>query len=94
MPELYLTPRAEADLREIWLYSFKKWSEEQADRYLHELESGMLRLIDNPQFGKKRDDVRMGYRSLQVNRHIVFYRMMGGQIEIVRILHARMEPQI
>ena len=31
---------AEADLIEIWLYSFKTWSEAQADRYSSTLERG------------------------------------------------------
>lgn len=32
-----LTPRAESDLEEIWLYTFKTWSPEQADRYHNDI---------------------------------------------------------
>jgi plasmid stabilization system protein ParE len=29
----YLSPLAEADLEDIWLYTFQTWSSEQADHY-------------------------------------------------------------
>ena len=32
-----LTPLAEADLEEIWLYTFRNWSVEQADSYHRDL---------------------------------------------------------
>jgi toxin ParE1/3/4 len=41
MRALVISERAEADLREIWRYSFKEWGEEQADRYLDELDQGL-----------------------------------------------------
>ena len=34
---------------------------------------------------------RKGYRSLPVENHVVFYRIRDKDIEIVRILHQRME---
>ena len=36
MRRLVVSKRAEADLREIWLFSFKTWGEAQADRCLDE----------------------------------------------------------
>jgi toxin ParE1/3/4 len=32
MRALLVSRRAEADLREIWTYTFENWGEEQADR--------------------------------------------------------------
>ena len=37
MRKVLIRPRAYADLEGIWLYTFEKWSEEQADRYLRQL---------------------------------------------------------
>ena len=49
MPPRYdLTPAAKADLREIWLYTAEQWGEQQADRYLQELEECCERLVDHP----------------------------------------------
>ena len=42
--------------------------------------------------GKDCDDIRPGYRKHQIEKHIAFYRQSGsGQIEIVRVLHERMD---
>jgi plasmid stabilization system protein ParE len=32
-----LSPRAERDLEDIWLYAFENWSVEQADRYQNQI---------------------------------------------------------
>ena len=39
--ELLKDRAAEADLIEIWMYSFENWGEVQADRYFAALERGM-----------------------------------------------------
>jgi hypothetical protein len=41
---LVVSERAQADLREIWRYSFKSWGEAQADRYLDDLDAGLSRM--------------------------------------------------
>jgi toxin ParE1/3/4 len=41
--------------------------------------------------GKSRDDIKAGYRSLLVERYLVFYRLADEQLEIMRILHYRMD---
>ncbi|MCP4935105.1 MAG: type II toxin-antitoxin system RelE/ParE family toxin [bacterium] len=69
------SPEAETDLEDIWLYSFEKWSENQADRYYDVLIDGINKLIDNPMLGKSREYVRRDYRSLQINRHVIYYRL-------------------
>lgn len=92
MADIVLTPLAATDLKGIWRYSFERWGAEQADRYLFELEAGIAQLAGNPQLGKAREAIRPGYRSLQLARHSVFYRLTGDAVEIVRVLHERMEP--
>ena len=37
MSKYKLTKRAVQDLKEIWNYTFDKWSEKQADKYFREL---------------------------------------------------------
>ena len=87
------SPEAETDFEDIWLYSFEKWSEDQADRYYDELIDGINKLIDNPMLGKSREYVRRDYRSLQINRHVIYYRLQGEVIDIVRVLHEHMAPE-
>lgn len=92
MRDIVKRPGARDDLIAIWRYSFEEWGEAQADRYLAEIEAGIRRLQQHPELGKNRDDIRRGYRSLQVNRHILYYRVTPSVIRIVRVLHARMDP--
>ena len=92
MYKLQIRPLAKTDLIAIWRDSFDEWGEEQADKYLSQLDTGLQGLIDNPEIGQTREKVRAGYRSIQINRHVVYYRVLGESIDIVRVLHERMIP--
>lgn len=92
MLEIVKRPRAKQDLKNIWHYSFDKWGEKQADKYLVELDMGIAKLRTNPKLGKSRDTLRPGYRSLRVNEHVIYYVLTPSVIRIVRILHVRMDP--
>jgi toxin ParE1/3/4 len=91
MPELLIRPRARRDLREIWLYSFRQWGAQQADRYLQELDRGFRTLLEFPDLGAPFDHISAGYRMLHVSRHLLFYRSHRSRIEIVRVLHEAMD---
>jgi toxin ParE1/3/4 len=92
MLEIVKRPRAKEDLKGIWRYSFDEWNEAQADKYLAEIEAGIEKLRHNPKLGRPREEVRAGYRSLRINQHIVYYALTPSVIRIVRVLHARMDP--
>ncbi len=94
MRRLLVSPRAEADLREIWVYSFRTWDEAQADRYLDLIESGLRLCCAEPGRGRCRDDVRPGYRSLLISRHIAFYTVGDDEVTIQRVLHGSMDPDL
>ncbi len=68
------TARAEQDLLDIWLYTFRTWGEVQADRYLDELDLGIRLLAENPNLGSDYGHICDGYRRLSINYHRVFYR--------------------
>ncbi len=70
------------------------WGEQQAERYLNALAAGMEQLRRMPNLGKSRNTVRVGYRSLQVGRHVIYYRVQDDAIDIVRVLHDRMDPDV
>jgi len=92
MPRFWLTNAAKADLKAIGRYTQATWGRDQRTRYLTSLDAGFRALADNPSMGKDCTDLRPGYRKHQVGKHIVFYRPSGnGRIEIVRILHQRMD---
>jgi toxin ParE1/3/4 len=94
MRRLVVSERAEADLREIWLYSFRTWGEAQADRYLDELDGGLQECGTDPERGKHRDDVRPGYWSRLIRRHVAFYTFTDAEVVVQRVLHASMDPDL
>ena len=90
-----LSVRAEADLAEIWVYSAEQWSLGHADGYVDALVSRFDWLRDNPQLWKPRPDITEGLYSFPQQSHVIYFRAQGdppGLIEIVRVLHGRMEP--
>ena len=91
MRKIVKSHEAEEDLIGLWSYSCEKWGEVQADRYLDEIEAALIVLARNPQLGKSIDDVRAGYRCLPVNKHSIYYRIKGNLIDVVRVLHQRMD---
>lgn len=92
MAKYELTNKAVEDLNKIWLYTFEKWSESQADKYYHTLLEVCQEVANNPSLGKKYDLVLKDLLGIKVNRHIIFYREIHKElVEIVRILHGRMD---
>lgn len=86
-----ISEQAIDDLNDIWVYTFHKWSKEQADRY-YELILGEIEFIaDNFMIGKSAERTRKNYRYSKIKSHLVFYRKTeNGIVEVVRILHERM----
>ena len=84
---------AEADLLRIGAYTLRTWGEDQAIRYIIELETFCRMLADNPALGRSCDDIRRGLRRMETRRHVVFYREEAEGILVCRILHQRMLPK-
>ena len=86
-----ITKKAVFDLEEIWLYTVEKWSIEQADRYYNLIIDEINYVCKNSSAGKSMEHIRKGYRASKVKSHLIFYRVVNGSIEIIRILHERMD---
>lgn len=92
MSAFVLTNAAKADLKEIGCYTQDTWGVAQRNRYLAMLDESFHKLSGNPLMGRDCSDIRPGYRKHHVGKHLVFYRELEtSQIEIVRILHERMD---
>lgn len=91
MPDYRLTPAAKSDLLEIWNYTAEIWGEKQAEKYLLDIEVKLERLAANPQLGRQRPEIKSGYYSFPVKKHILFYLQSGNFIDIIGILHGRMD---
>lgn len=88
-----LTPAAQADLEEIWDYSAGRWGEAQAERYTRDIQTACQALVDGTMVGRSAADIRPGYRKIAVGSHVMYFRVRSGRVEIVRILHRRMDVE-
>lgn len=86
-----ISNKAISDLEEIWLYTFEKWSLEQADRYYKLIFDEINYICKNNTAGKSMGHVRKNYRASKVKSHLIFYRVSNETIEVIRILHERMD---
>jgi toxin ParE1/3/4 len=93
MPAFRLSAKSLEDLKTIGRFTLKTWGREQRKVYLSKLDSAFHLLADQPHLGISRDDIREGYRVYHVGRHLIFYRPKANYIEIIRILHDRMDVQ-
>ena len=73
-----LTPEAEKDLEDIWLYSYETWSEHQANRYIDILEDTFVRLSYMPEQARELLDFDPPVRIFPSAKHIIIYRIAGN----------------
>lgn len=87
-----LTPAAARDLSAIWDYTTERWDAGQAETYVLEIRAAIERVADNPHRGRACDEIRDGYRRYSVGSHLVFYLEQSDGVDVIRILHQRMDP--
>lgn len=85
-----ITKAAVRDLEDIWSFTKKTWTEQQADRYYQLIVDEIHFIVKNPYLGIQYEKVRAGYRASKVKSDLIFYRFEHAQVEIIRILHVRM----
>lgn len=89
---IVIRPHARTQLSDVLLHSEREWGSDQMRAYAHEFGTAMLALADNPQIGRRRDEVAEGLRSYRVQSHLIFYRYLDDKIFVMQILHARRDP--
>ncbi len=75
---LLISPEAESDLLGIWHYIF------------HEsIIDGIFLVARHPFAGRLRNELRAGLRSFPIRSYVLFYRIDGENINILRVLHGQ-----
>jgi toxin ParE1/3/4 len=103
-----LSPLAEADLFAILAVSRRQWGTEGRRRYAAILAAAMRKIAAEPEgpLTRNREELWQGVRSFHLRHaggdppervrrpvHVIYYRAVASDlIEIVRVLHERMEP--
>ncbi len=86
-------PAARARLLEIWDYTERKWSVEQADRYVGELVAAIEQILEQPHRIKRvRQKGLSGVHYFRHRHHFIFFRKLErGNIGVMSILHENMD---
>ena len=92
MAKFYLTNKTVEDLGEIWDYTVKTWSENQAEIYYSLVMDSCQEIANKPNLGKSYDVVEKKILGFKTGQHLIFYRTVTeNEIEVVRILHGMMD---
>jgi toxin ParE1/3/4 len=105
---LRISHPAEADLENIFALSFERWGADGLARYSALIEAAFRAVAANPTGPTTRDRSSLvpGLRSLHLRNartaravhqpaHLIYYRAVDdGSIEIVRVLHERVDPSL
>jgi toxin ParE1/3/4 len=87
-----LSAAADTDMRKIAAHSLQHWGQPQRDSYISELFGAFGRLAASPQIATGIDSIREGYRQFPQGSHVIFFRESASHgIEIIRVLHKRMD---
>lgn len=88
---IVLAPEARQDLRDILLYTERRWDKQQRVAYKSKLNQAIRALGRYPYRGRERDDVSAGLRGIPIEAHVIFYRVDEWVVTIVRVLHAAID---
>lgn len=91
MSQVVLSPKAKSDLSDIWSYTLAEWGIDQAEKYIRELWAAMQGQALDISTSTDISDVRKGYRKVRSGSHVIFFRFTDDGIDVVRILHQRMD---
>jgi len=91
MANYQLSRRAATDLEAIAEYTIERFGIEQARRYRDDLKSCFNQLADNPELGRRAEQLERGLQRFEHQSHVVFYVCKPTGLLIVRVLHARMD---
>lgn len=67
-----LSLAAKMDLRDIALFTQRRWGKEQRDVYLNQFDDSFWLLAETPDIGKSCDEIRQHYRKFPQGSHVIF----------------------
>lgn len=92
MTQFRLSPEAESELDQIWLYIAQASSSvESASRTIDTIVDRFWVLAQHPYLGRPRDhDLRQDLRSYAVGEYVIFYRIEdAATVLVLHVLHGK-----
>jgi len=88
-----LSSYAQKDFENMLTYTLETWGLRQFHTYHILIEKTLKEISEDPELAKSRsrEELFPLCRSYAFGKHVVFYRVKNDTLEIVRILHERMD---
>ncbi|MEQ8291911.1 MAG: type II toxin-antitoxin system RelE/ParE family toxin [Roseovarius sp.] len=91
MRRLRYSRKALRDLRDNWTYSADRWGRPQANRYVEAIRAVIGALPEGRAVTSSAEDVWPGTRRARSGRHVIYFRETEEAVEVIRVLHQRMD---
>ncbi len=92
MAKITLRQKAIDDLSNIWEYTAETWSEKQADKYHTMIKVACENIANDIVVGRIYHNISSNLLGYKIGKHIIFYQYFSkDEIEVIRILHERMD---
>ena len=92
--QVFYTWEADDDLVEIGVYTCMEWGDAQWALYRELLTHACETLIPQNADRARAVEGRPGLRRWRCERHVIYFRTVDDGLEIVRVLHERMAPEL
>lgn len=90
--DVTIRPAATRDLEAIATYTKQQWGVRQAQRYIATLRIDIESLADFPmRHALYHNSEGQEFRKLSSGHHLVFYTVDQDMVQVIRILHERMD---
>ena len=92
MSDYIINEKALEDINNIWIYTAENWSVDQADRYYNLIYDEVEYIVRNFEMARDLGKICKSYKYSKVKSHLIFFKKdKNNEIEVVRVLHERMD---
>ena len=92
MSKYVISEKAIEDINNIWIYTAENWSVEQANRYYNLIFDEIEYIVNNFDMALDFGKIRKSYKYSKVKSHLIFFKKdKMNEIEVIRVLHERMD---
>lgn len=88
MPKLVISPEAMSDMQEIGDFIARD-NLLAAASFVERIWQRCNDLLAFPSAGRKRDEIKAGYRSVTEGDYVIFYRLADNSVEVLRVWHGK-----
>ena len=86
MSRVRISPRAKADLDEIWTYIAQR-NEQAADRLVDRITERCEMLGRQPMIGESVGEISPGFRCVSLGNYVIYYEFEADTVRIRRVVH-------